>query len=134
MSVVKSDRPVNRSSLSRPPSLRSRATLYLLIFVACVLVTNSVVGERGFTEALRAKRDSRELAASIAVLRQENMMLTERARELREDLMAIEWLARGELGLIRPGEKMFIITDFLIDPDASAGADSFRWPSSDALD
>ena len=48
---------------------------------------------------------------SLARSRSENARLREQARELREDPAAIEEIARRELGLIRPGEKLFIIKD-----------------------
>ncbi len=49
------------------------------------------------------------LAERIADLRAENDALREKARRLREDLTFIEEVARRELGLIRPGERVFII-------------------------
>ncbi|MGE3405088.1 MAG: septum formation initiator family protein [Vicinamibacterales bacterium] len=42
--------------------------------------------------------------------------MREEARRLREDPSAIEDIARRELGLIRPGEKLFILKD-IAPPD-----------------
>jgi cell division protein FtsB len=39
--------------------------------------------------------------------------LRELARRLKEDPLAIEEIARRNLGLIKPGEKVFIIKDVL---------------------
>jgi cell division protein FtsB len=50
-------------------------------------------------------------------LRSENAALREEARRLREDPAAIEEIARRELGLMSPGEKLFIIRD--VDPPAA---------------
>ena len=52
-----------------------------------------------------------QLAASVASQRAENARLREQARRLREDPGAIEEIARRELGLIRPGERVFIVKD-----------------------
>ena len=60
---------------------------------------------------LRARREYHELAATIARQRVENARLREQARQLRDDPGTIEEVARRELGLIRPGEKLFIIKD-----------------------
>ena len=79
------------------------------MFVTSVLVANALVGERSLAAILRANRQSRDLASSIAELERENATLREQARQLREDPGAIEHLARREIGLIRPGEKLFII-------------------------
>jgi cell division protein FtsB len=65
---------------------------------------------------LRARRQYDELSASIARQRAENIRLREEARRLRDDPSAIEELARRELGLIRPGEKVFIIKDLKAPP------------------
>ena len=79
------------------------------MFVACVLVANTLVGEKGIAAILRANRQQRELVSSIAELKRENAGLREHARQLRESPQTIEHLARRELGLVKPGEKLFII-------------------------
>ena len=45
----------------------------------------------------------------MAVLKAENDALREQARRLREDPTFIEEVARREFGLIREGERVFII-------------------------
>ena len=52
-----------------------------------------------------------QLSSAVARQRTENARLREEARRLRDDPTAIEELARRELGLIRPGEKVFIVKD-----------------------
>jgi cell division protein FtsB len=83
----------------------------LLIFVASVIVVDGVVGDRGLLAMLRARQEYDSLAAAIARQRGENAHLREQARRLRDDPEAIEEVARRELGLIRPGEKVFILKD-----------------------
>ena len=83
----------------------------LLIFVVLVFVADGLVGERGLVAMLRARQQYNELAATISRQRVENARLREAARRLREDPSAIEEIARRELGLIRPGEKVFIVKD-----------------------
>ena len=60
---------------------------------------------------LKARQQYQSLETSLARARVENAQLREQARQLREDPQAIEEIARRELGLIRPGEKLFIIKD-----------------------
>lgn len=69
------------------------------------------MGERGLIAMFRAAAEMEELSRSIAALRARNDAFRHEARRLREDAGVIEELARGELGLIRPGEKLFIIAD-----------------------
>jgi cell division protein FtsB len=60
---------------------------------------------------LKARQQYQTLETSLTRARVENEQLREQARQLREDPQAIEEIARRELGLIRPGEKLFIIKD-----------------------
>jgi len=94
-----------------PPQTRRKTLQLLLVFVTLVLVINALVGERGLMETIRARKQHGELVASIDRLRAENTRLREDARRLRSDPSTIEALARQELGLIKPGEVLFIIRD-----------------------
>ena len=97
------------STSSVPPATCRRTLQMLLVFVTLVLVINALVGERGLTETLRARKQHQELVTSIERLRGENARLREEARRLRSDPSTIEALARQELGLIKPGEMLFIV-------------------------
>jgi cell division protein FtsB len=93
-----------------PPRWR-RALNYLLIFATVVLLVDALIGEKGFVETMRARRQSGNVVASVERLREENASLRERARRLREDRTMIESVAREDLGLIRPGEVLVILKD-----------------------
>ena len=107
--------PLRRKRVVPAPApaspLRRRAVQYLLVFVTVVLVVDGLVGDRGLLERLRARRQHQEAEESLAKLRRENNRLRTEIRGLKEDGSAIEALAREELGLIRPGELIFIIRD-----------------------
>ena len=92
----------------RPPHGR-RIIHWAVIFIASLIVVNGLVGDRGLVAMLRARHEYDALAANLARQRAENARLREEARRLREDPAAIEEVARRELGLIRPGERVFII-------------------------
>jgi cell division protein FtsB len=96
---------------SLPRRRRGRVVRYLLVAVGCVLIVDALVGDRGFLAMLKARQQYRSLETSLARSRAENAQLREQARDLREDPRAIEDIARRELGLMRPGEKLFIIKD-----------------------
>jgi cell division protein FtsB len=106
-----SRRKSQASTSSVPPATRRRTLQVLLVFVTVVLVINALVGERGLTETLRARKKHQELVTSIERLRAENARLRDEARRLRSDPATIEALARQELGLIKPGEMLFIVKD-----------------------
>lgn len=103
---------------TRAPRARNRSGRLLrlaLAFITAVAVVDAIVGEKGLLATIRARQEYTELAARLAGLRAENARLRETARRLREDPETIEDLARRELGLIRPGEVLFIIKD--VSPD-----------------
>ena len=101
-----------------------RGLQLLLVFFASVVMVDALVGDRGLLAMLRARHQHRELAASVARQRAENTRLREEARRLKEDPATIEEIARRELGLIRPGEKLFIIRD--LQPPCRCGSGPAR--------
>src|SRR4051794_1091668 len=93
------------------PTRNRRIVQLLVLFVASVIVVDGIVGERGLLAMVRARHQYDELAASIAHQKSENARPRDQARRLREDPSAIEEIARRELGLIKPGERVFIVKD-----------------------
>ena len=76
-----------------------------------MLFIDALVGDKGLLAMLQARQQYRDLEQSLAEVRAENADLREEAERLREDPTAIEELARRDLGLIKPGEKLFIVKD-----------------------
>lgn len=95
----------------KPSSPGRRIGRWILLLFIGMIVLDSLVGDRGLMATLRARREYHELARTIAGQRLENARLAEQAQRLRDDPRTIEEVARRELGLIRPGEKVFILKD-----------------------
>ena len=100
-----------RPPAPKRPARSSRVVRWLVLFVASLIIVDGLFGERGLLAMLRARQEHEQLAAALAQQRAENARLREEVRRLNEDPRAIEEAARRELGLIRPGEKVFIIKD-----------------------
>lgn len=81
-----------------------------------IVVIDAVVGEKGLLALLQARQEYQALEGSVQTLRAENYRLREQARRLREDPAAVEEVARKDLGLIKPGEKLFILKDLPSPP------------------
>jgi cell division protein FtsB len=111
-------RPAPRRRTPAPQrTARTRQVVrILLLFFAAVVIVDALVGDRGLLAMLRARHQYDDLAATITRQRVENARLREEARRLREDPAAIEEIARRDLGLIRRGEKVFIIKDLQSPP------------------
>ncbi|MFA5907260.1 MAG: septum formation initiator family protein [Vicinamibacterales bacterium] len=103
-----------------PPVVAVKATLasrgrrllrHALVFFTLVIVVDAIAGEKGLLALLQARTEYAALERSLERARAENADLREQARRLREDPGAVEEQARRELGLIKPGEMLFIIKD-----------------------
>jgi cell division protein FtsB len=105
--------PLRRRRVAAAPAsaLWRKPLQLLLVFVTVVLLIDALVGERGLIERMRAGQQFREAQADLEKIRRENARLLDEARRLREDSSTIESLARKDLGLVRPGEVLFIIKD-----------------------
>ena len=110
--------PTRRNTSARADAERSKLQTQLkerawirgaLLFAAFVLLVNSVFGEQGLADSLRARRQIRASVASIASVKAENGRLREQIRRLREDPRTIEDVARQDLGLIRRGEILVVL-------------------------
>jgi cell division protein FtsB len=80
-----------------------------LCFAACVLAVNALIGERGLSETLRARQAFRLAVVDLSRLQYENASLSNTIDRLKHDARTIESVARAELGLIRPGEILFVM-------------------------
>ena len=103
--------PRRRSPAPKRPTRHRRIIQGLLLLVASIIIVDGLVGDRGLLARLRARHEYDQLAGSISRQRAENARLRDQARRLREDPGAIEEIARRELGLIKPGERVFIVKD-----------------------
>jgi cell division protein FtsB len=109
--VVKKASSPSRSSSSTARRRGRRAIEYALLLIGCVVFVDALVGEKGLLETMKKRKEFAVLEQSIRRARTENELLREEARRLRSDPAAIEDLARRELGLIKPGEHLFILKD-----------------------
>jgi cell division protein FtsB len=88
-----------------------RTFVAIMIVLASVLTLDTLFGERGLLALVRTRQQHQALADEVERARATNARLREDVRRLKEDPTAIEDLARGDLGMIKPGEKLFIIRD-----------------------
>jgi cell division protein FtsB len=80
-----------------------------LCFAACVVAVNALIGERGLSETMRARREFRDAVAELSRLQYENAALADTVDRLKHDARTVESVARAELGLIKPGEILVVV-------------------------
>jgi cell division protein FtsB len=122
------DRLNEMAPLPRRAPTPRRTGRYVLSLVTLLLVANAIVGERGLVALFRANQEHARQQQVIDALRAENGRLHRYPRALSAEPRIIEDVARRELGMIKPGEQLFIITDTEappppdpppVDPDAA---------------
>ena len=92
----------------RTPTPR-RTGRYLLLLVTVLLVANAIIGERGLLALFQTSRDHSQLRKVIATLHEENNQLHRYIKALTAEPRFLENEARRELGMIKPGEQLFLI-------------------------
>jgi cell division protein FtsB len=95
--------------LPRPGGRGRRLVRYALVAVTVILLVDAVFGDKGLLALLQAQKQFAAVERALQQSRDDNAALRQMARRLREDPSAIEEVAREQLGLIKPGEKLFIV-------------------------
>jgi cell division protein FtsB len=114
---VPSTRSQSKAAPGRRVSTGKRIARWAVVFLAVAVIVDAIVGDRGLLATLRARDQFEAANAALAQQRADNDKLREEVSRLTSDPAAIEELARDELGLMRPGEKVFIVKD-LKQPEA----------------
>jgi cell division protein FtsB len=90
------DRPMTR--LTRPG--------WIVVGVLLVLAVMAVFGDNGVLALRRLRGEVDSLVREVRTLEAQNERLSRAISELQEDPGVIERIAREELGLVRPGERV----------------------------
>ena len=86
----------------------------LVLGIGCLLVSvivTSFFGKKGVMDINRARKNIRDLQATLEALKGERARLEREIRELESDPRAVEREAREKLWLIEPGEKVVVLPD-----------------------
>ena len=95
------------AGIRRPPATGSRRVLALACAAAVVWMASALTNQYARTYALG--RQAAELEQQRRDLIASNQALRDEIQRLKTDDGYLEWLARKELGMVRPGEVEFLI-------------------------
>lgn len=70
----------------------------------------AIYGDQGWQGIKRFQQEIDKLQNRIELLQQENQSLAGEVQKLKDEPYYLEKIAREELGMVRSGEKVFIIT------------------------
>ena len=101
----------SESTGTTPPRRRRRIAEGVLVFAGCMLLIDGLFGEKGLVAMRKANREEERYMRQLQQLTIEAQELRAEMYRLRDDPAAIEDLARTKFGLIKPGEKLFVVKD-----------------------
>lgn len=90
-------------------SLGRRVVISVLGLGLLALVVHTLFSDRGYLELRKQQQEVQQLEAEIQRLEQENQRLLDEIQQLKTDPQAVERVAREELKMARPGEKVIIL-------------------------
>jgi cell division protein FtsB len=95
----------------------ARRKLWLVLaLTVCLFLLYTAVGERGLVGLNRMVNQRDDLRSRVGALEESNIELAEQVSRLRDDPATIEGLARTELGMVRDGETVYILSPRPEDP------------------
>jgi cell division protein FtsB len=106
--------------------LKRKALSLAIFLIAAASLLNALFGDRGLLELLRARQEIESLDREIAALRETNQTLLEEIRDLKSSPLAVERLARENMGLVKPGEVVLLVRE------ASEATNSLPEPIAEA--
>ena len=83
----------------------------LLIGLILLVWFFALFGEKGVTKIIQLKRERDRILADVNRIQEENKVLQDEIKRLREDSRYLESVARRDLGLIKENEILFIFED-----------------------
>ena len=79
---------------------------WIVVGALLILAVMAVFGDNGVLALRRLRAEVDTLVRAVRTLEAENERLSRAISELQEDPAVIERIAREELGLVRPGERV----------------------------
>lgn len=107
------------------PSPWRRLLLALLGLGLLALAVHTAFGEHGYLALRRQQAEMKRLEDEIQRLEEENRRLAKEVQALKNDPRAVERVAREQLKMARPGERVITIPE---NPPAQTEADKSKKP------
>jgi cell division protein FtsB len=83
----------------------------VLLLLSIALIVHNIFGQNGYLASRRQRKELQSLQQQILHLSQDNQQLEKENRALKSSPSAIERLAREQMHLTKPGEKIYMLPD-----------------------
>ena len=102
---------------ARSDKARTYHGVILVLALLCVgLVVHEIYGEQGYLALRRQKREHDSLQQEVRRLQEENQQLEKYIEALKSDPKTIERIARDQMHMARPGERIYTLPEKDKDP------------------
>jgi cell division protein FtsL len=88
-----------------------RNGILVLALISIALIVHNIFGQNGYLASRHQQKELQTLQQQILHLQQENEQLDKENRALKTDPAAIERMAREQMHLAKPGEKIYTFPD-----------------------
>ena len=88
-----------------------RNGILALLLASIALIVHNVFGQNGYFALRRQQKELHTLQLDIQQLNQDNEQLEKHIKALKSDPAAVERLAREQMHLVKPGEKIYMLPD-----------------------
>ena len=121
------DPPKSNATLSKEDAeWRTLFAMTILILFSVVMILITVIGDYGMLASSKIKTKKQHLIAEIEELKKHEVSLGREIDALRHNVEYIEYLARKELSLAHPNEKIYFLPPEMRLPEATP---TFSLPS-----
>jgi cell division protein FtsB len=93
-----------------------RGAILALALLSVALVVHEIYGEHGYLALHHQKREYDSLQREVRRLQEENQRLEKRIELLKSDPKTVESIARDQMGMARPGERIYTLPEEDKDP------------------
>lgn len=88
-----------------------RNGILVLVLVSIALIVHNIFGQNGYLASRRQQKELQTLQQKIMQLKLENDQLDKENQSLKSDPAAVERIAREQMHLAKPGEKIYTLPD-----------------------
>lgn len=96
---------------SSPGPRREKLLLGALGALGLAILAFALFGDQGWREVRRLRAERDHLSAQIERLTRRQEELQRQVADLKDDPQAIETRARADLGMIKPGETVYLLPE-----------------------
>ncbi len=121
------------NQLTKSKTLSLRGLVLALFILLVVLQTTLWTGHGGIPSARKIEAQALRQSEENLALKQRNDALAAEVSDLKQGNDAIEEHARGELGMVKPGETFYQVIESKIEPKEASQSDSTGLNAGDDL-